>query len=576
MELLKDKLPRLLLLQTLLLPMYLGCAEHAQIQRRSVTDLYRDAVHSSLNRVQTVSSLPGAARRHDRYVGTSPTEQLDDSLPYGRPVSSEDDSTLQPSQSIPTPTTDDVKLHLSDSEALQAALNSAAGAQQSNPTAGGVALASAIAPGAASTPDSAQVSSGVQLASGARPVKVIWDDEATPLNTSPVGYAQPPAEERISEYFEETELREAIDILASMTGDKVIVDESVGGIVTAQIDDATFAEALEQLLLQQGYVYAIHDGAYVVAPPDPESPLFPYVSKRNQYTPHSHLPSKLVELLPTRYRDYYQLSDERNLIVIDAPAEIGTEILTRLQELDSPVQQVELEAIVCVTLPDSGFRFGMDWNHVLALDSTDQLSVGMSGLALSAAGSSYGLNNAFDDFAITSAFVQALSQEGYVSIRAQPRVTAKDGEKASISIARETFFSLQPANSSVLFRQDVQKVDAGISLEITPRIRGDIVSVSIERAEVSEDIRSNSSNPELSNNPYPIINRRLVSTEVDVRDGHTIVIGGLVQRQTVDRINQIPVLGSIPLLGRLFQTIEKQEQDAEVAIFISPRIVPYE
>jgi type II secretory pathway component GspD/PulD (secretin) len=60
---------------------------------------------------------------------------------------------------------------------------------------------------------------------------------------------------------------------------------------------------------------------------------------------------------------------------------------------------------------------------------------------------------------------------------------------------------------------------------------------------------------------------------VNVPAGHTIVIGGLVQRQTVERINRIPVLSRIPLAGKLFQTIEKQEQDAEVAIFISPKIV---
>jgi type II secretory pathway component GspD/PulD (secretin) len=90
---------------------------------------------------------------------------------------------------------------------------------------------------------------------------------------------------------------------------------------------------------------------------------------------------------------------------------------------------------------------------------------------------------------------------------------------------------------------------------------------------VSEDIRTSDSRSELTANPYPIINRRVVSTDVNVRDGQTIVIGGLVQRQTVDRINRIPGLSRIPIAGKLFQTIEKQEQDVEVAIFISPRIV---
>lgn len=518
----------------------LGCAQHAQIERRSVSDLYRDAVKVSGNHGRPVTALPGARRRF-LASETFETERDETAAPgSGRtlPVGTTTQPAVNPADGPDESSTDDsTRMHISDAPWLESLRQEV-----------GISPASALGPAT------------LELA------------EEIPL-TSEAAQSGETKMERISEFFEETELREAIDILASMTGDTVIVDESVGGIVTASINNATFPEALSQLLLQQGYVFSVHNGAYVIAPPTPDSPLFTYIAQRSQYIPQSHLPSKLTELLPARYRDYFQSSDERNLIVVDAPKEISDDILARLQELDSPVQQVVLEAIVCVTLPDSGFRFGMDWSHVLNIDAGDQLSVGMSGLALSAAGSPYGLNNAFDDFAITSAFVQALSQEGYVSIRAQPRVTAKDGEKASISIARETFFSLQPSNSSVLFRQDVQKVDAGISLDITPRIRGDTVSVSIERAEVSEDIRSNSSNPELTNNPYPIINRRLVSTEVDVRDGHTIVIGGLVQRQTVDRINKVPFLSAIPLLGRLFQTVEKQEQDAEVAIFISPRIV---
>jgi type II secretory pathway component GspD/PulD (secretin) len=174
---------------------------------------------------------------------------------------------------------------------------------------------------------------------------------------------------------------------------------------------------------------------------------------------------------------------------------------------------------------------------------------------------------------VTSAFVRLLASEGYITIRAAPRVTAKDGEKANISINRETFFSLQPNNNSLLFQQNIQKVEAGISLEIIPRVHGDMISVKISKAEVSEDIRASDSRSELTSNPYPIINRRVVSTDVNVRDGQTIVIGGLVQRQTVDRINRIPGLSRIPIAGKLFQTVEKQEQDVEVAIFISPRIV---
>ncbi len=393
-----------------------------------------------------------------------------------------------------------------------------------------------------------------------------------PIPAQPIGGLQQPG--KINEVFQDTDIREALQLISSQAGLPIIVDEQIGGVTSAQLNNATIEDALSQVLLPLGLVYVYRDGSYIVATPDPHSALYSYVSRRTQFAPSNHPASKLVELLPPRFKEFYQVSNDRNLIIIDAPDSIGQELLTRLQELDQPVQQVVLEAIVCVTAPDSTFRFGMDWNHVVGVNGLDSFKVGMSGLAFSGAGSRSGAGDAFSDFAVTSAFVRLLSQQGYVTIRAQPRVTAKDGEKATISIARETFFSLQPNNSQLLFANNVQKVEAGITLIITPRVRGDIVAIEIEKAEVSEDIRTNDDTTTTSSNAFPIINRRQVATKVDVRDGETIVIGGLVQRQTVDKVNRIPYISDIPLLGKLFRTVEKQERDAEVAIFISPRIVP--
>jgi type IV pilus assembly protein PilQ len=385
-----------------------------------------------------------------------------------------------------------------------------------------------------------------------------------------------PLDERISEIFEQTDIQEALSILSSAAKQSIIVDDSVGGITSAQIENDTFEQALEKVLMPLGLVYTKRGDKYIVSTGTPDSPLFSQVADRFQYQPQNHSAQSLVGLLPPRYKPYYQVSNDRDMIVIEAHSTKAKEILERLEELDQPVPQVELEAIVCVTSPDKGFRFGLDWGHVVGVQGIDSLKAGMTGLSFSGTASREGLRDTFADFAVTSAFVRLLAQEGYITIRAAPRVTTKDGEKAQISISRETFFSLQPANSNLLFRQDVQKVESGISLDIVPRVYGDMVSCRIAKAEVSEDIRTQDSRTELTTNPFPIINRRQVSTDVVVRDGHTVVIGGLVQRQTVDRVNRIPGLSRIPLLGKLFQTVEKQEQDAEVAIFISPRIVPAE
>lgn len=396
--------------------------------------------------------------------------------------------------------------------------------------------------------------------------------------TGDLGEPSPASEDAVflSEEFFETDVREAVGLLASEAGADVLMDDRVRGVVNVSIEEATFEEALDKVLLPLGFVVGRRNKQYVICPPDPESPLFPYVSTQLEYRPKYLQAKDLLAAPPQQMLKFVRVVENTNALVIEAPTQHARMILERIRRLDQPVPQVELEAIVCVVSPDSGFRFGLDWGHAYDFDSERVLNLGSSGLALSGLVTPYGLNNAFDDFATTTAFVKLLAENGYLTIRASPRVMAEDGKQAKISIGRQTFFAIQPPgatgdNSTFFYQQDIQTVESGIELEITPHVRGDLVTVEIEKAEVSEDIRSAAA--ELALNPYPIINRRSVSTTVHVQDGKTIVIGGLVQRETVDRVNRVPGLSRVPGVGYLFKSVERQAREAEVVIFIAPRIV---
>lgn len=376
----------------------------------------------------------------------------------------------------------------------------------------------------------------------------------------------------VNEIFEETDIREAIQSLASQAEVRVIVDDQVAGTATALIEDEPFESALQGILLPLGYIWANSGGHYMIGTTDPSSSLFRYLSEKTDYRPNYFDPNELLPLLPENLQQYVRIVDKRNLMVIQAPKDIADEIIEELENADQPVPQVVLEAMVAVHSPESSYQFGSDLQQLATNAAGNGVNLKLSGLALTGAVSPASLGSLFGDFGITSYFLRVLEQEGYLDIRAAPHVMAKDGEKATISINRETFFSTQPANADVFFRQDIQKVEAGIVLEITPVIRGDNVTVTIERAEVSEDIRESGTDPDLAN-PFPLINRRWVTTTVDVKDGETIVIGGLTYRQSVDRVNHIPVLGKLWGIGKYFQQIDQQEQEAEVTVFISPRIV---
>jgi type II secretory pathway component GspD/PulD (secretin) len=382
----------------------------------------------------------------------------------------------------------------------------------------------------------------------------------------------------ITESFQDTDIREALQMLADDAKMSVIVDEKVKGVTNATITELTFDAALDKILMPLNLVWARQNGQYLVGLPDPDSALFAQIAEHHEFHPANFQANEILPVLPEKMKKYVRIVEKANVLIVDAPKRQSAAIIDRFNQIDQPVPQVILEAIVCIVSPDCDFKFGFDWSQAVNVNGADPFSVGVQSLGISGAISRGGAKQAFGDFAVTSAFVRLLAEHGYLAIRASPRVMAKNGEKANISINRETFFSPQAlttggtssTSQNFIFQQNIQKVDTGIVLDIVPQIRGDEVTINIEKAEVSEDVRVNSAD---ASNPYPVINRRSVATTVHVRDGKTMVIGGLVQRQSVEHVSQVPGLSRLPLIGNAFKSIQRQDRDAEVVIFISPRIV---
>lgn len=382
----------------------------------------------------------------------------------------------------------------------------------------------------------------------------------------------------VSGDFIETPLRDALNDLAADAGIQLVLDDTVNGIVNINFESKPIDQAFQLILAAQSFYHRRVGNTFYVGPADPASPLFPIISQRIEYRPKHVETRALLETVPPNYRELVSHIEGVNTMLVEAPERIAARIIQRFESIDNPAAQVALEAIVCVISPDTGTRIGLDWQHAVELDGQQALRFGVTGLGLGVDLSNAGVEAVFSDFSSTSAFVNALCENGYLTIRAAPHVVAQDGEKASIIINRETFFSMQPQTSTngdsnaFFIQQNIERVESGITFDITPQVRGDMVTVRIDKAEVSEDIRT--ANADAALNRFPIINRRSVSTTVSVKDGRTIVIGGLMQRETVDRESKIPILGSMPLLGHLFRTTQRQTRDVEVVIFVSPKILP--
>lgn len=164
-------------------------------------------------------------------------------------------------------------------------------------------------------------------------------------------------------------------------------------------------------------------------------------------------------------------------------------------------------------------------------------------------------------------FLQALEQKGLIRTLAEPNLVARSGETASFLAGGEfpVPFAADEDTITIQFRE------FGVSLEFTPTILSDTL-ISLEvRPEVSQLDPRNS--VRLSNVEIPALSVRRANTIVELSDGESFAIAGLIQNTVDSSTSQTPWLGDVPVLGALFRSNRFRENETELVIIITPRLV---
>jgi len=166
------------------------------------------------------------------------------------------------------------------------------------------------------------------------------------------------------------------------------------------------------------------------------------------------------------------------------------------------------------------------------------------------------------------AVLKALSSKGLAKVLAEPNLTVRSGEKGNFHVG--TRFPIQVvtgtgANATV----SVQYEDIGIRLNFAPEaLETGAIRLKIDPAEVSgitDFVR-------LENLVAPIIDTRTVKTSVDLKEGESLILAGLLSEEMKKNIQKIPVLGDIPILGALFRATSDELREQELVFFITPRL----
>jgi pilus assembly protein CpaC len=169
---------------------------------------------------------------------------------------------------------------------------------------------------------------------------------------------------------------------------------------------------------------------------------------------------------------------------------------------------------------------------------------------------------------LVDSVIDALEQNGLVTVLAEPNLTAMSGETASF-LAGGEFPIIIPGGQ--LGQTTVEFKQYGVSLAFTPVVLGDGRITMRVRPEVSE--LSNTGAVQISGTSIPGITTRRAETSIELNSGQSFAIGGLLQNSNSDTISKVPGLGDLPVLGPLFRSTQFQHNETELVIIVTPYLV---
>ena len=261
----------------------------------------------------------------------------------------------------------------------------------------------------------------------------------------------------------------------------------------------------------------------------------------------------------------------RNMLLFRGSGKEWAEIRGVIEKLDKSVPSVLIEVLIAeVTLTDeekSGFEFLLKG----ALGSRGLTAGTLGALGLGGQGLSFTL----DSLGQTRALLSLFYKEDRVVIRSRPRLLVKSGETASIDVGNEIPVITQRLDDGTVdegstnIRQEVTYRKTGVQLEIKPLVQAN----GLVDLKISQQLSEARPTAVTSLAGSPTILNRKISTSLTLKDGGSLLMGGLISGNQSSGQGGVPFLGQIPVLGRLFRTDALQEDRTELMIMVTPYVV---
>lgn len=266
-----------------------------------------------------------------------------------------------------------------------------------------------------------------------------------------------------------------------------------------------------------------------------------------------------LNLLPIALGNYVRADEASNTLAISAPNDLLRGIMADIAAIDVPRRHIMLDARVVVLERADLLDFGAEWKlPTLTAGGMVSETINLWGLQI-------GFTPGREFTNALALTLNLLTQNNEATIIASPQVLAQDGIEAEIKVTTEEYFQIATAEGPYL-RSDLEKIETGTILGITPQVgpNGELtLSMNIEVSDVVSRGERN----------LPVVSRRIARSTVQIQDGGTAAIAGLVDTRSQFGRAGVPRAERLPILGSAFRTDTLNHQARQVAVFVTATLV---
>ena len=399
--------------------------------------------------------------------------------------------------------------------------------------------------------------------------------------------AQASSSQRLSLNFDDAPVERILQALADYQRVNLLIAPGVEGQLSLRLDDVPWRQVLSLVTRLAGLTVVEEENVLLVYPDSwrqhqreeaqaeqaiavEQQPLvlravtLRYASAEEVY--RSLQGERLSLMTP---RGSVTLDARANALLLRDTAAALKETERWLQALDVPLEQVELAAHI-VTISEETLReLGVSWSLPAGAEAVSEalrhprlaipLAAGSPGIAA-------GVTLARIGGQLLDLELSALEQENQVEIIASPRLLTSHQQKATIKQGSEIPYEVSAGNSGAT---TIEFKEAVLGMEVTPNVLGN--GRILLRIRLSQNVPGRA----IQNGDSSIlsIDKQEIETQVTLKDGETLALGGIFQQQRSQGESRVPLLGNIPLLGALFRHQTTENKKRELVIFITPRLV---